>query len=272
MSVFLQEVVMGRKQMIIPKEMGKRLKECREAAGFTRDMLEEIESLHLPFDTIRKIESGERHISTYADGLARVLGVTPAYLLCESDSKYPVPHGGRFKEDELFVNYLIERGYDMHAWIILLFQEGQPQKEVTFSELSAFDFHTSTCKYGGHEVQITKVTINGIETTFREFCFLMKSLYHQIDNALHDLKEFEGKSISAFGDFYSAAIMNELSDLHTRETSFPPQTTHEKPRRPKKREQQERIVDEEIEISHDKSDNHIIATVKNIKTKHYTDL
>lgn len=263
---------MGRRKMTIPKEMGTRLKECREAAGFTREMLEEIESLGLSSGMVHKLESGERHIITYVDGLALVLGVTREYLLCESDSKYPVPHGGWFIEDEYFLKFLIERGYDLQAWIVLLFQEGQPQKIVTFSELSEFDFHTSTCKYEEHEVQIARVTINGIETTFQEFCFLMKSLYHQIDNALRDLKEFEGKSISASGDLYSAAIINELSDLHTRNTSFPPQTTHEKPRCPKNIEQQQRTVDIETEITHDESDGHTIITVKDIKRKHYRDL
>lgn len=181
------------------KERGKRLKQVRESFNLTQSALAEIANYEHP-NTISQLENGARNV-TYEKikPIADALGISAAFIMCESDSikGFPVIHtdNRQFNKDELYIMFLLSRGYSIEFNCIFIYDSGQQEKVVPFDSLHNFslDKYESKVKYDNkvHECIINKIIINGIPLSYSQFSFFIYSQYDYIDFRLESVNQFK---------------------------------------------------------------------------------
>lgn len=132
-------------------EIGKRIKECREALGMTQDELAQ-KTGYKSRSSINKIEKGGNDLpQSKIVCFAKVLNTTPAHLM-GWDSEVEEYNKNMAKEQEMLTEYLKERfdkdeevqaAYDLIIRLPMLNAAGINRMIERFNELSRFDEYKS---------------------------------------------------------------------------------------------------------------------------------
>lgn len=201
----------------LEKMIGKRVKECRNAAGITQQELADKCDFKSGESYISTIENGTNPLSyKAAEKIGTALGVSADYLMFKTDRKHPRSMYGEtyFTEDQKFLECLLQRAYDIKASVILIYEEKQPKKLVSINEIDGFDFGDPHCKYrtpvSVHEAIITDISVNGFQMPFYIFCFIMEMMYNYIDYTLDNIHTFAEQFFAHHAG--NLATENEISE------------------------------------------------------------
>ena len=201
------------KEKELNKIKGKRLRECRgtmqqsvlaEKLGYTANYISMMENGGRPIDWNKAVE------------IAKILNVNPAYIMHQSDFKYPTnpgnsPYhcnssddctisiiGSEDRTDFYFLNFLISLGYEIRFNVVFIQNTMMHPIECRIADLYKFSFWDERCIVKDaetavmHECLINAVRVDDMELSYSEFCFLLHRMYAHIEftlNGIMSLKE-----------------------------------------------------------------------------------
>lgn len=177
----------GKKSNTTDVEKGKRLKECRKNKNFYQaDLAEKCNFSSAKY--ISMFECGDRSITwNQAYTFADVLGVNPAYIMCESDIMEFMPvftDVGNDKMTYSVMSFFECLNIDIIFYVKRLWKSENSLVPVCLNQLYNFDLFNPCPKYCDcecdgvrFECEIISVSINKCEPfSFLLFVFLVKQI------------------------------------------------------------------------------------------------